>query len=107
MRGRLLLLVAMCVATAASAGAQQGRTPAAKQPAKRVQQPRRCVLEFERPAQREGVRVEPFAGNENYYIGGDVRLKCRGQNVRVGADSVESINGEVVRFITKAYYRDD
>ncbi|MDX2261889.1 MAG: hypothetical protein SFU84_09365 [Gemmatimonadales bacterium] len=107
MRGRLLLLVAMCVATAASAGAQQGRTPAGKRPTKRVQQPRRCVLEFERPAQREGVRVEPFAGNENYYIGGDVRLKCRGQNVRVGADSVESINGEVVRFITKAYYRDD
>lgn len=107
MTGRLLLLVAMCFATAASAGAQQGRTPAAKRPATRVQQPRRCVLEFERPAQREGVRVEPFAGNENYYIGGDVRLKCRGQNVRVGADSVESINGEVVRFITKAYYRDD
>jgi len=104
---RLLLLLALVPIAVTSAGAQQGRATAAKRPATRVQPPRRCVLEFERPAQREGIRVEPFAGNENYYVGGDVRLKCRGQNVRVGADSVESINGAVVRFITKAYYRDD
>lgn len=108
MRRHVLLVLALCGAIASSAGAQQGRAAAAPtRPATRVQQPRRCALEFERAAQREGVRVEPFAGNENYYVGGDVRLKCRGQSVRVGADSVESINGEVVRFITKAYYRDD
>jgi hypothetical protein len=108
MRARVLLALALCaLAAALPVTAQQGRQAAATRPASRVQQPRRCVLEFERPAQREGVRVEPFAGNENYYVGGDVRLKCRGQNVRVGADSVESINGQVIRFVTKAYYRDE
>jgi hypothetical protein len=71
-----------------------------------AQQPKRCRLETERAVQREGVSVDIPGGNANYYFGGDVRFKCRGQEVRIGADSAESINGDVYRFITKAYYRD-
>ncbi len=85
------MLLILLAGTASAASAQRGK---------------RCLLEFEREAQREGVSVEIPGGNANYYFGGDVRLKCRGQDVRIGADSVESINGDVYRFITKAYYRD-
>ena len=90
---RLLLtsLVLLSVA-ASSASAQKGR---------------RCLLEFERAVTREGVRIEPFENNVNFYAGGDVRLRCQGQNVHFGGDSLESINGDVIRLVTKAYYRDD
>lgn len=84
------------VAVAWPAAAQRPKAPA----------PKRCILELERAIEREFARTEQGAGNENIYLGGNVRFKCQGQNVRVGADSVESINGDVVRFITRAYYRD-
>ncbi len=90
---RLLLAAILLLAvTASGASAQKGR---------------RCLLEFERAVSREGVRVEPFENNVNFYAGGDVRLRCQGQAVRLGADSLESINGDVIRLVTKAYYRDD
>lgn len=89
------LAIAM-MAAAWPAAAQKPRPPASK----------RCILELERAVDREAARVEQGIGNENYYFGGNVRFRCQGQNVRVGADSVESINGDVVRFITRAYYRD-
>lgn len=99
MRTRLLpLLAALLVVGLVPAAAQQ--------PTRRAPAPNRCILELERAVGREAAQIVPFEGNENYYFGGDVRFRCQGQNVRIGADSVESINGDVVRFITRAYYRD-
>ena len=99
MKARLLSFVAaLLVVALAPASAQQ--------PKRRVPAPKRCTLELERAVGREAAQIVPFEGNENYYFGGDVRFRCQGQNVRIGADSVESMNGDVVRFITRAYYRD-
>jgi hypothetical protein len=98
-KARLLAFVAaLLVVALAPASAQQ--------PKRRVPAPKRCTLELERAVGREAAQIVPFEGNENYYFGGDVRFRCQGQNVRIGADSVESMNGDVVRFITRAYYRD-
>ncbi len=65
---------------------------------------RRCQLEV-LSSEREGVR-EDFQAGVNYFLGGDVHLKCRSQNVYLDADSVASYNGTIVRFITRAHYRD-
>lgn len=72
-----------------------------------AQQPaeRRCLLEVLN-VDREGVRSD-FQSNVNYFAGGNVRLRCRGQNVRLGGDSLESYNAQVIRLITDASYRDD
>lgn len=69
-------------------------------------QERRCLLELI-SQDRTLVRDEPLPGNENYYAAGDVRLRCQRQPIFLGADSVASYNGDVVQFITRAYYRDE
>jgi lipopolysaccharide export system protein LptA len=64
----------------------------------------RCQLEV-LSSDREGVR-EDFQSGVNYFLGGDVHLKCRRQEVYLDADSVASFSGDVVRLITRAHYRD-
>lgn len=71
-----------------------------------AQSNRRCLVEFERALTRDGVSIEQFPGNTNYYAGGNVRLRCIGQNVRLGGDSLESISGDYLRLVKQAYYRD-
>jgi hypothetical protein len=90
------VIVSALLLAALPVSAQKGKAPASK----------RCLLELERAVGREAAQLPQGIGNENYYFGGDVRFRCQGQNVRIGADSVESLNGDVVRFITRAYYRD-
>ncbi len=69
-------------------------------------QDRRCLLELI-SQDRDLVRDVPIAGNENYFAGGNVRLRCQRQPVFLGADSVESFNGDVINMTTRAYYRDE
>ncbi len=86
-----------------------------------AQQNRRCQIEVEN-VDRQGVQVTVTETVSNYFAGGNVRVKCRGQNVRIWADSIASYGGAVVQFIgnfryeepdTKVtsefgtYYRDD
>jgi hypothetical protein len=69
-------------------------------------QERRCLVEL--LGQDRGLVYDvPIPGNENYYAGGNVRLRCQRQPVFLGADSVVSYNGDVVQLITRAYYRDE
>ncbi|HEV8600118.1 MAG TPA: hypothetical protein VGQ69_12210 [Gemmatimonadales bacterium] len=82
---------------------------------------KRCQIEVEN-VDRQGVQVTVTEGVSNYFAGGNVRVKCRGQDVRIWADSIASYQGAVVQFIgnfryeatdTKVtsdfgtYYRDD
>lgn len=73
---------------------------AAQRPAQR-----RCLLEILN-VDREGSRFAEIANNESYYAAGNVRMRCRGQDVFLNGDSVESIGGAVIRLIGKAQYRD-
>jgi hypothetical protein len=66
---------------------------------------RRCLLEILN-IDREGVGFQEIANNESYYAGGNVRMRCRNQEVFLSGDSVESIGGTVIRFLGKAQYRD-
>jgi lipopolysaccharide export system protein LptA len=66
---------------------------------------KRCLMEIENINNR-GTYLEFAGANSNYFAGGNVRLRCRNQNVRLGADSIEAINGEVVHLLGKAFYRD-
>jgi hypothetical protein len=43
---------------------------------------------------------------ENLFAGGDIRLRCRGQNVRMWTDSIASYQGQVVQFIGNFRYED-
>lgn len=93
MRLALVGVVALALTLPAEAGAQRP-------------QERRCLLEL--LSQDRGlVRDEPLPGNENYYAGGNVRLRCQRQPVFLGADSIASYNGDVVQLMTRAYYRDE
>lgn len=92
MTGRLAL--ALLVVAVLPAAAQR-RTPE-----------KRCVAEILR-SDRQFNRFEPTPGQESIYIGGNVKMRCVGQNVFWGADSVESINnGNYFRLLGKAYFRD-
>ncbi len=73
---------------------------AAQQPAQR-----RCRLEILN-VDREGA-YDRFGENTNYFAGGNVRLRCIGQEVFLNADSIASIAGSVVQLFTDAQYRDD
>lgn len=66
----------------------------------------RCVLELERPLLREGTRIEVAPGIVNFFGGGDVRFRCRNQNIRMRSDSVASYQGSVVQFVGRVHYRD-
>lgn len=67
---------------------------------------RRCALEL-LSADREGSGDRSVIGNESYFAGGNVRLRCRNQPIFLGGDSLESFGGTVMRVITTAYYRDE
>jgi hypothetical protein len=70
-------------------------------------QNKRCVLQVDNVA-RQGVRNKiPSNSTENYFGGGDVRLSCRGQPVRIWADSVASYAGQVVQFVGNFRYQDE
>lgn len=84
------LIALICVSVAA----------AAQQPAAR-----RCQLEILN-VDREGA-YDRFGENTNYFAGGNVRMRCVGQQVFLNADSVASIAGSVVQLFTDAQYRDD
>lgn len=88
---RLPLLALFCL-VAADATAQQ--------PAER-----RCRLQVLN-VDREGA-YDRFGENTNYFAGGNVRLRCIGQQVFLNADSMVSIAGSVIQLFTDAQYRDD
>jgi hypothetical protein len=70
-------------------------------------QDRRCQLQIDN-VDREGIQTRvPGTDTENYFAGGNVRLRCRGQNVRIWADSIASYAGLVVQFIGHFRYEDE
>ena len=69
-------------------------------------QNRRCQIQIDHVA-RQGTQVVITPTVANYFAGGDVRLSCRGQNVRIWTDSVASYQGTVVQFIGNFRYEDD
>ncbi len=70
-------------------------------------QGKRCVLRVEH-VQREGVLSKILGtSTENYFAGGDVRLRCVSQPVRIWADSIASYAGQVVQFIGHFRYEDE
>ncbi|HLB54555.1 MAG TPA: hypothetical protein VJK71_05565 [Gemmatimonadales bacterium] len=70
-------------------------------------QDRPCRLELLEGA-RQVVRTQVTETTENYFAGGTpVRLRCRGQNVRISADSIASYQGQVVQFIGNFRYADE
>ena len=71
-----------------------------------AQRARRCSLEVLN-VDREGAQLTPFDGYVNYFGGGNVRLGCVGQNVRLGGDSLISLSGDVVFLFKNARYSDE
>ncbi len=70
-------------------------------------QNRRCQLQVDN-VDRQGVLNKILgASTENYFAGGNVRLSCRGQPVRIWSDSIASYSGQVVQFIGKFRYEDE
>lgn len=65
----------------------------------------RCLLQVLN-VDRQGVGFQPSPGVQNYYAGGNVRMRCVGQEVRMWSDSLASYQGQVVQFIGKVRYRD-
>lgn len=70
-------------------------------------QGRRCRLQIDN-VDRQGVSATVFGTTTtNYFAGGNVRLSCRGQNVRIWSDSIASYQGQVVQFIGSFRYQDE
>jgi len=69
-------------------------------------QNRRCQLEIIH-VQRQGVQVNVTPTVANYFAGGDVQLRCKGQAVRIWTDSMASYQGSVVQFIGNFRYEDE
>ena len=70
-------------------------------------QNKRCTLVVENVA-RQGVLNKILGSStQNYFGGGDVRLRCRSQPVRIWADSIASYSGQVVQFIGNFRYEDE
>lgn len=65
----------------------------------------RCLLEILN-VDRQGVGFEPSPGVRNWFAGGNVRMRCVGQDVRMWSDSLASYQGQVVQFIGRVRYRD-
>jgi hypothetical protein len=55
---------------------------------------------------RQAVRTQVTAETENIFAGGDIRLRCRGQNVRMWTDSIAWYQGQVLQFIGHFRYED-
>jgi hypothetical protein len=68
-------------------------------------QNQRCVLQIDHVA-RQGVQVNVTPTVSNYFAGGDVRMRCRGQDVHIWTDSIASYQGAVVQFIGHFRYED-
>lgn len=68
--------------------------------------PRRCAIVLI-SADREGGGDQPIPGSNNYYAGGNVKLRCQNQQVFLEGDSVASIGGQFMQVITRAQYRDE
>ena len=66
---------------------------------------RRCLLVLEHATHSAHTRVTDEIRND--YFGGDVRYRCRGQNVRMWTDSVASYQGQVVYFVGNFRFEDD
>ncbi|MGQ0703786.1 MAG: hypothetical protein ACT4PM_11700 [Gemmatimonadales bacterium] len=70
-------------------------------------QNRPCQLEI-LGGMRQVVRTQVTPTTENYFGGGNpIRLRCRGQNVRIWTDSIASYQGQVVQFIGNFRYQDE
>lgn len=70
-------------------------------------QDRRCQLIVENVA-RQGVLNKVLGSStQNYFGGGDVRLRCKSQPVHIWADSIASYSGQVVQFIGHFRYEDE
>jgi len=70
-------------------------------------QDRRCQLVVEH-VEREGFRTKVLGTTaENYFAGGNVRLRCQSQPVRIWADSIASYGGALVQFIGHFRYEDE
>lgn len=70
-------------------------------------QGRRCQLQIDN-VDRQGVSATVFGTNTtNYFAGGNVRMSCRGQKVRIWSDSIASYQGQVVQFIGSFRYEDE
>lgn len=70
-------------------------------------QGRRCTLKIDN-VDRQGVSATVFGTTTtNYFAGGNVRLSCQGQNVRIWSDSIASYQGQVVQFIGNFRYQDE
>jgi hypothetical protein len=65
----------------------------------------RCLLQILN-VDRQGAGTQPSPGVQNWYAGGNVRMRCVGQEVRMWSDSVASYSGQVVQFIGAVRYRD-
>lgn len=65
----------------------------------------RCLLELLN-VDRQGVQTQQDAVNRNYFAGGNVRMRCVGQDVYMWSDSLASYQGQVVQFIGRVRYRD-
>ena len=64
----------------------------------------RCTLQIDN-VDRQGIVVETPQGT-NYFAGGNVRLSCRGTQIRMRSDSVAAYAGNVVHFIGRVQYED-
>jgi hypothetical protein len=69
-------------------------------------QDRHCQLQIDN-VDREGVRSNVAPTATNYFAGGNVRMRCRDQNVRIWTDSVASYQGQVVPFGGHFRYEDE
>lgn len=85
---RLLLLGALAVVLASPAAAQE-----------------RCLLQVLN-VDRQGVQTQQEGDFRNYFAGGNVRMRCVGQEVRMWSDSLASYQGQVIQFIGNVRYRD-
>lgn len=74
-------------------------------PARAQQRDGRCLLQVLN-VDHQGVGQQPSPGTQNWFGGGNVRIRCVGQEVRMWSDSVASYQGEVVQFIGSVRYRD-
>jgi hypothetical protein len=73
-------------------------------PSAAAQAAKTCQLQVDN-VDRQGMS-STVAGSTNYFAGGNVRLHCVGQEVRIWTDSVASYQGQVVQFIGHFRYQD-
>lgn len=64
-----------------------------------------CRIDIEHVG-RQAVRTQVTPQTENIFAGGDIRLRCRGQNVRMWTDSIAWYQGQVLQFIGNFRYED-